>query len=231
MPRQISVGPSWTEVFLGALLSLVLGVTFGAAFLVLKPAVLLKQPLKEGERKANTIYYMEGSRDGSKAREAEAKRKSFVQGSSVVVTEEHLNLSIPTTKAAAPAAPAAPAPKGKEGEKVEPPAATAVLAPPNLRIRDNLLQIATPVKVSVFGVESTIMVLARGTFVKEDSGFVFAPETISAGSCPLDRLPVVKNLVYNKFIRAQPVPDDIAAAWPKLVGVHVEGSELKLVMP
>ena len=228
MPKPIKTGPSWTEVFFGALLSLVLGGVLGAAFLILKPAVALKQPLKEGERKADTIYYTEGSRNGSKGREAEAMRKSFVQGNSVTVNEDHLNLVIPSVK---PAAPVTPAPKGKEGEKkADAPTATAVLASPNFRIRENLLQIATPVNVSVLGVETTVVVLATGTFVKNDSGFVFAPETISAGSCSLDRLPIVKNLVYKKFIAAQPVPEDIAAAWAKLGAASIQGNELKLTM-
>lgn len=226
MPRQIPLGPSWTEVFIGAFLSLAMGVTLGAAYLVLKPAVPLRGPLKEEDRKLQTIYYTEGSRDGTKGRQAESKRKLFAQGRSVTVTEDEINLAIPPPKA-----PVAPMPKTKPGEKAEPPAATAVVAPPNFRIRDGAVQLATPVKVSVFGVDANIVVLARGNFVKKSSGFVFAPNSISAGSCPLDRIPIVKTLVYNKFMGSQPVPEDIAAAWGKLVAVQVEGNALKLTMP
>lgn len=226
MPKQIQVGPSWTEVFLGAALSLVLGVVLGAAYLVLKPAVVLRGPLKEEDRKAETIYYTEGTRDGSKGRQSEAKRKLFAQGSSVTVIEDEINLAVPTVKATSPASPSA-----KGGEKPDSPAATAVVAPPNFRIRDGVVQLASPVKVSVLGVDSTVVVLARGTFVKKSSGWGFEPTSISAGSCPLDRLPGVKTLVFNKFFGSQPVPADIAASWAKLVAVQIEGNELKLTMP
>ncbi|HEX2853147.1 MAG TPA: hypothetical protein VHO24_07915 [Opitutaceae bacterium] len=228
MPKQLPVGPSWTEVFLGAFLSLVIGATLGAAYLVLKPAVLLRGPLKEEERKAETIYYTEGSRDGNKGRQGESKRKLFAQGSSVTVNEDEINLAIPPAKAPAPPA---PVPGAKPGEKPAAPAATAVVAPPNVRIREGVVQISTPIKVSVFGFDSNVVVLARGGFVKKSSGWVFEPDTISAGSCPLDRLPVVKTLVFNKFIGSQPVPEDIATSWAKLAAVSVQGNELKLTMP
>jgi hypothetical protein len=227
MARQIPVGPSWKEVFFGALISLVLGVILGAAFMVLRPAVLLRQPLKEGEKKADAVYYYEGTRDPSKGSQAQAKLKSFVQGNSVTVIEDEINLMVPTAKAPAPAA----SPKGKDGAKAAPPTATAVVAPPNFRIRDGVMQISTPTKVSVFGVDTTIVVIARGAFTKTSDGFVFEPDTITAGSCPLDRLPVVKTFVFNKFIGSQPVPPDVAASWSKLAAVQVEGNELKLVMP
>lgn len=226
MPRQIQVGPSWTEVFLGAFLSFLIGVTLGAASLILKPAVMLRQPLKEEERKADTLYYMEGSRDGNKGRGSELKRKQFAQGSSITVTEDDINLAIPQDKAAA-----TPAPNAKAGQKAEAPTATAVVAPPNFRIRDSLVQLATPIKVNVLGVDSTIVILAKGTFAKKGDVWAFEPDSISAGSCPLDRLPVVKTLVYNKFIGSYPVPEDVAASWAKLVAVHVQGNELKLTMP
>jgi hypothetical protein len=226
MPKTIPVGPSWTEVFIGAFLSLLIGVALGAAYLVLKPAVGLRTPLKEEERKPGTIYYLEGSRDGNKGRGSELKRKQFAQGASVTVNEDDINLAVPQQKA-----PAAPAVAPKAGEKVEAPTATAVVAPPNFRIREGVVQLATPIKVNVMGVDSTIVILSRGTFVKKDDVWAFEPQSISAGSCPLDRLPVVKTLVYDKFIGSYPVPEDIATSWRKLVAVHVEGSELKLTMP
>lgn len=226
MPKTIPVGPSWTEVFIGAFLSLLIGVALGAAYLVLKPAVGLRTPLKEEERKAGTIYYMEGSRDGNKGRGSELKRKQFAQGASVTVNEDDINLAVPQQKA-----PAAPAAAPKAGEKLEAPTATAVVAAPNFRIREGVVQLATPIKVNVMGVDSTIVILSKGTFVKKDEVWAFEPQSISAGSCSLDRLPVVKTLVYDKFIGSYPVPEDIATSWRKLVAVHVEGSELKLTMP
>jgi hypothetical protein len=229
MPKQIHVGPSWTEVIIATTLSVIIGVTLGAASLVLKPVFFVKELPKEPV--AGAIYFIEGSKDGTKGRQYTAKRKAFAQGESVVVNEEEINLIIASVQP--PAAPAAaPKPKPKPGEATEFSFDVETKVNPlNVRINNGLMQLAVPIKVSIFGAESTVVVLAQGTFVKGDNGFVFEPSASWAGSCPLDRLPIVNSMVFKKFIGAQPVPDDIAASWAKLVGAHVEGSTLKLVMP
>jgi hypothetical protein len=37
--------------------------------------------------------------------------------------------------------------------------------------------------------------------------------------------------VRKKFLASQKIAEDIAAAWPKVVGVAIEGNMLKLTMP
>ena len=93
------------------------------------------------------------------------------------------------------------------------------------------VQIAVPVTVSVFGLDQVVTVLATGNFVKKGEAFAFEPATLMLGSCPMQRLPLAAGYVAKKFLNAQPVPDDIAAAWPKLADVTVEGNTLKLAMP
>ena len=106
-------GPGWAEVILGAVLSAVLGVVLGAALLILKPIVVVKELPKEPV--AGAVYYVEGSRDTAKAKQALAKRKAFAQGQSVTVTEDEIN-SLAAPAAAAPATPPPP----KKGEKAAP---------------------------------------------------------------------------------------------------------------
>ena len=60
---------------------------------------------------------------------------------------------------------------------------------------------------------------------------MFEPETLLVGSCPVQRLPYASTFVTKKFFAAQNFPEDLAAAWPKLAGVAVEGNTLKLTMP
>ena len=48
---------------------------------------------------------------------------------------------------------------------------------------------------------------------------------------PVERLPLVMDYMLKKFYYAQPVPDEIVAAWHKLVEVSIQGSTLKLKMP
>ena len=221
--------PGWSEVILGAALSVGLGAILGAVALVFKPVVVVKEAPKEPA--AGVTYFIEGSRDSNKAKQAAAKRKAFAQGSSGTfsITEDDLNsLTGPATAAAAA--------KAKPGEKAAPPAPAVpgemlTAGTPNFRIRDGVVQIGFPVTVNALGADVKVIVQAQGTFAKKGDGFVFEPESLIVGSCPVQRLPYASTYVRNKFLASQTVAEDIAAAWPKLVSVAVEGSTLKLTMP
>ena len=220
-------GPSWTEVILGAVLSVALGAILAGAYLVFKPVTLVKEIPKEPV--AGMVYYIEGSHDGSKARRIAAKQKIFLQGGSVAVIEDEINIAlIPANVAAAPvkggAAPAKP-----EGETNE----VLNAGTPNFRIHDGMLQMSTPVQVKypLVGLDTSFLVQTQGTFVKDGDVYVYQPTVIYVGSCPVQRLPVVKTLVAKKFLNPQRFPADIVAAWSKLAEVSIEGSTLKLSMP
>jgi hypothetical protein len=228
MPKPIRVGPSWTEVFLGALLSLALGIVLGAASLVLRPVLTVKELPKEADRQVGAVYYLEGSRDGNKGRLAETKRKDFAAGHSVAVSEDDLNLL--ATPKVAPTPP--PAPKPKPGETPMPPmTADAKVMPPNFRVRDGVTQIAVATKISVMGFDQNVVLVAKGDFSREDGKFVFVPATMTLGSCPLERLPFARTLALKKLFQSQPFPEDVAASWGKLVAARAEGNELKLTLP
>jgi hypothetical protein len=229
MPKAPRVGPSWTEVFLGAFLSLALGVVLGAASLIFKPVIVAKELPKEADRLAGATYYLEGTRDTNKGRLAETKRKGFAAGESVAVTEDDLNVL--ATPKPVKTAPPPPAPKGKAGEPAPAPPPEAKILPPNFRIRENVMQIAVPIKLGAFGLGADVFFISRGDFTRKDGHFVFVPASMTLGSCPLDRLPFVNSFIFSKLLGAQPIPEDIAASWAKLIGVHVDGSELKLTMP
>lgn len=240
--------PSWTEVILGAALSVVLGVALGIFVLAIKPLAGVREMPKEPV--AGATYYVVGSRDSSKARQAPAKRKTFAQGGSVNVTEDEVNsfLAAPPPpvppagaktksgekpKAPAPVPAKAPAP-AKAGEKAAPaPAGGEMLAvgEPNFRFHDGSVQITVPVSVNVLGLEQQLTVLAKGAFVKKGETFKFEAETLYLGSCPVQRVPFLNSFVANKFLASQPVPEDIATAWSKVASVAVEGNVLKLTMP
>jgi hypothetical protein len=230
-------GPSWTEVILGAVLSLVLGVVIGAVLLIVRPVVVKKEMPKDAEREAGAVYYLEGSRDTSKARQAAAKRKAFAEGQSVTVTEEEINsLITPTATPAAAAAPKAGAKKENVAEKAKEKAAAATnemlaTGTPNFRIRNGEMQVGVPVTIGVAGVDTQVVVQAKGkSFTKNGDVFVFEPDELYLGSCPLHRIPFAAGFVRTKFLSSQPIPDDIAAAWKKLSSVTIEGNALKLTM-
>lgn len=215
---RVAHGPSWAEVIFGAILSLVLGVVIGALLLVFRPVVTAKEEPKERER--GVVYYIEGVRDGSKARQALAKRKTFIEGQSISVTEEEINALI------APP-PAAPAP----GEKDAAAAASEQFktGTPVVRVRDGVLQIGIPVTVDLLGAK--LVAQAQGSLVKQGDVFVFEPATMYLGSCPVNRVPYLSGLVREKVLHAYPVPDDIKQAWGKLADAKVDGAMVKLTMP
>ena len=219
--------PSWTEVTIGALLSVIIGALFGVVYLVVKPVVTVKEMPKEEEVDRTAVYFIEGGRDGGKSRDAAAKRKAFVGGTPVILNEHELNSYV--TPAAAPGKPAAPGAKPAAAPAA--PGAGYTSGVVNFRIHDSQLQIGVPVKIDLFGLELSVVVQTRGTFVQKEGGFAFDPATMLVGSCPVDRLPAARSFVMEKFIATQQVPEDISKAWAKLTDVAVVGSALKLTMP
>ena len=227
-------GPGPVEILLGALLSVVLGVVLGAVLLILRPVVVAKEMPKEPVKGA--VYYIEGSRDSAKGRQALAKRKAFVDGQSVTVTEDEINSLLASTQAPAAAkAPEKKAPeKGKEKAGSAPAAGSAdavALGQPNVRINGGELQIGVPVTVNALGLDQKVIVQARGGFVKKENGFVYEPSSLYFGSCPVQHLPFISDYVRTKALATQSIPEDIKTSWAKLANVAIEGNALKLTMP
>jgi hypothetical protein len=236
---RAAYGPSWTEVILGAVLSVVLGVVLGAALMILRPVVVPKGTPKADEKVIKgAVYYHEGTRDSTKAKQAPEKRKAFAAGQSVTVVEDELNALASPAPAAAPAAApkggdkAKTADKGKAAGKAEAPAASGafVVGAPNFRIRDGVMQIAAPV-TDGFDLGLKMIAQARGGIAKDGNTFVFEPKELYLGSCPVQRIPFLNAYVRDKFLSAQPIPDDIKTAWSKLTNAVIEGNTLKLTMP
>jgi len=210
-------------------LSVVLGVLLAAVFLILKPIAAVKELPKQTV--AGEVYYIEGSRDSAKARQAALKQKVFLQGRSVTVNEDELN-----TLLASGTAPAAPKPAAKPGDKAkpaaEPPAEKALTeGSPNFRIRDGVLQIGLPLRVSLLGFDQKVILIARGNaFTKTGDAFVFEPGEFYVGSCPLQRLPALQGILVKRLLAATSVPEPLAAAWGRVSNVAVDGATLKLTV-
>jgi hypothetical protein len=221
-------GPSWFEVGLGAVLSVILGTVVGAAYMVSRP--VLKVTAIPKDAPANAVYYIEGSHGSGRSSQIAEKRKSLVGGESVSVDEGELNALFGSS-----AAPEAPKPKAaKPGDKAPPPPANqkAVdVGSLNARIHGGKIQFGDTVTFNVYGISYAVIVQSTGTFSKHGQTFDFDPESLYVGGCPVERLLVVRDYVLKKLLFAQPVPDDLAAAWPKLADVSIEGSTLRLKMP
>lgn len=209
-------GPSWTEVILGAVLSVLLGLVLAVCHLVLKPVATVRELPKE--LVAGQIYYIEGSRDATKGRGWLAKRQAFCSGQSVELSEEELNTAVvsPTEKPPAEAAAASQ---------------EAMLSPGllNFRIADGKLHFGVPLKT--FLLDRPVILQARGSFVLSGEQFRFEPELFYLGSCPLHKIPLLRSALLKRVPGAQSIPEDLRSAWSKLSAVSIEGRVLKLSMP
>jgi hypothetical protein len=222
--KKIDKGPTWLEVGLGAVLSIILGTALGAAFLIFKPVAKVTAIPKDAP--SGAIYYIEGLHDFSNASASDDLRKSFLAGETVTIPEGVLNgflagLGKPSTAAITDASKPAAAPPPKPFDT----------SPLNARMHDGKIQFADTVTLNVLGVTLTVIVQETGTFSKHGSTFGFDPETFYVGGCPMQRFLFLRSYVQNKLLFTEPAPDDLAAAWAKLVDVSIDSSGLVLKAP
>ena len=228
MARKIEkalYGPSLTEVVCGAILGLIAGVLVACVYLVFKPVPTVRELPKDHPR--GMVYYIPGANGNSRGAGWFAKQKLFLSGKTVQLVEDELNGWVAgTVKLDAPPAPAAnskaPAAAG---------ASNAIFTPskPNFKIADDKLQIGTTCTLNWYGMMTDVVLQSKGTFTKDGDHFVYKPETLYLGSCPLHLLPGVSNLLMSHVLAAGKVPDEFRDAWYKLNDVEIRGDELKLV--
>lgn len=239
---KIVRGSTWAGVILTGVLSVAFGVVLGAFLLMFGPVNAVKELPSDGERKAGEVYYTEGSRDTAKARLATTKRKAFLEGQSVTLSEDELNVlagPAPAPKAApnqakkaadpkaAPPPPKAPAKKAGEPEKeVE----ALVRGTPNFRLRETDVQIAVPVTVNTLGLGSVVTVRTHGQFTKDGDMFRYEISDMWVGALHTDRLPFVRAWARENFL-TQPLPEDLQAAWKKVAKITVGNGSLQLTVP
>ena len=213
------MGGLLTGVVSGAALSLLLGIVFAVAFLVFKPVTTVKELPKEPEK--NTVYFIEGSRETSKTRQVTAKRGQMAQGQSVVLNHDELNTLVMPPKAPRD-------PKNLELSKEA--EADQMITPgvPNFRIQDGVMQIGVPLTLKAYDTEHEIIMQTRGGFAKVGDTVVFQPKELYIGSCPLERLPAVRDFVIKQIFAKAKLPDDVVALWQNVDEATIEGSMLRL---
>jgi len=217
--QRAADGPGWIEVILGALLSVMVGIVLSAVFLIFKPVTTAKELPKEPV--ANTVYFLEGTRDSSKTRELASKRKLLAEGGAVAFNEDELNtIAIPPVAA----------PVAKKMELPQPVAAKKTITPgtPNFRIRNSVMQIGVPVQLSAFDMDYGIVVQARGGFSQVGDAVVYQPAEVYVGSCPLGRLPIVRDFFLKQIVGDLKISDEMLTGWRNIAAASVEGSALHL---
>ncbi len=227
-------GPSTLEVALGAVLGLLLGVVVAAVYLVFKPVQTVKEPPKEIVK--GVVYHLPGKIDGTKARAWQDKVATFVQGGQVVATEDELNAWAATLSGAAKAdaKPGKPTEKPKTEEKKGDGAATASdgdflsASGLNFRLEGDKLHISEKVVLNYYGLAKEVVFQTSGSFERGGESFVFKPESVYLGSCPVHMLPGVSGALTKALTAKAKVPDDFRAAWAKITAMAVEGGLVKV---
>jgi hypothetical protein len=217
-------GPSMLEVVLGAVLGLLSGVLVACVYLVFKPVPTVKELPKEQPR--GTVYYILGTDSKAKSAGWQTKQKQFLDGQSVQLVEDELNAWVTASiKMAAPPA------KSPAGAPSSAPAPDGIIIPskPNFRIVNNKLQIGLNCTLNWYGMMTDVTLQSTGSFHRDGDHFVYIPETVYLGSCPLHLLPAVPGLLISRITDKEKVPDEFRAAWNKLADVAVLGGALKLV--
>ena len=225
-------GPSLTEVALGAVLGLFAGVVMACVYLVLKPALSVKELPKEPSR--SVIYYIPGSESSTKSKGWQAKQKQLIGGAGIQLVEDELNAWALTL--AAPSA-AKPAAKPKSGEQAKPdetkpapPDGFIIPATLNFRIIGDKLQIGTKCTLNWYGLAYDTTVVATGGFRRSGDVFEFSADKVFLGTCPLHLVPAASGLLVSAIASKQKLSDELRIALTKVSGVTIEGGTLKLAV-
>ncbi|WP_438482210.1 hypothetical protein [Oleiharenicola lentus] len=210
-------GPSTTEVAVGALLGLLLGVVLAAAYLVFKPVQTVKEMPKETT--LGTVYYLTGSESSAKNRTWQAKQTKLIAGTSVEVVEDELN-------AWAGSLGAQPVVEGKEA----PSDGLIIPGRPNFRVIGEQLQIGVPVTLDYFGTTFDTVVIATGRFEKSGGNVVFKADKVYLGSCPLHLIPGAGGLLVSNLISKAKTSDELRSAWAKVDGVTIAQGTIQIAV-
>jgi hypothetical protein len=214
--QRAMYGPGIIEVVFGALLSLILGVLLAGVYLVIKPVSVVNQLPALNKREEGMVYYVQGAKGTGQGGQLLRKQQLFLEGRSVVLTEDELNTWMASSNGA---------PKKPTDPK------TAAANELNFHLSKGVLQIGIPYTVELLGLSGSVIIQAQGTFAKEGDEFVYEPSTILIGSFPAQRIPSLMALLKKKIYAAHELPDDLSAAWKKLESVSIEDNALRLTMP
>ncbi|MCS6243547.1 MAG: hypothetical protein H2172_06785 [Opitutus sp.] len=208
-------GPGPIEVTLGALMGIGLGVALGSLYLMLKPVEILTKPPEA--LVAADVYFVKGEVNSSKSRQWSRKQQLLSAGGAadVVFNEEELNAWVASATAKAPADP------------------SKVVVPEwvNFRIRDGVMQVGIAGKFQAFEMTHPFVIQARGKFVPGANGFEFTADELYIGSLPTHKVPGLPQLIIQRALAAQKLPEELTAMWRNLKLVAVEDSAVHIIVP
>ena len=204
-------GPSTTEVFLGASLSVLLGAVLAAAFLITKPVEKVRAIPDEPVH--NQVYYIEGAKSGGG--QWLRKKQMFIEGAAMEIqlSENELNKWIASTKV--------------KPETTDSPPLIA-FRDVNFRIVNNTLQVGIPTELNFPMFSRSIIVQATGGYLLSGDRFELKLDRLMVGSLAVHRIPILSSIVAGRLFASQEVGEEVYEAWDSLSVVAIEDNQLTL---
>lgn len=188
--------PGVISVFIGAVLSIVLGALLAGVHLAALPVEVMKTAPKEAPADG-TRYCVLGAPGATAGRGWQTKHEAVSENADgeFAFTEAELN-----AWSAGTFEPAKLDDDKKGGTMM------ILAGAPNFRIDGPELQIALVNTVNFFGSESPLVLQGRGGFEKGESGWRFVAREAHLGALPLHKVPVLLSVLADRFGAAQPPP-------------------------
>ena len=207
-------GPSFVEVTLGAVLSVLLGGILAAGYLVAEPVETVR--VMPREPNPDKTYYVTGSARSSLGKGWLRKKQMLLeQGAATIqLSEDELNTWLASLKTKS---------DGDESGGLITPKTM------NFRIADGVLQVGLPCDVSLPGFDRAVVIQTKGTFVTAGVGFAYTPHEVMVGGLAAHRLPLIGGFVARRLASLHEAPADLVGAWKTLSHVDVDGDRLNLV--
>ena len=207
-------GPSFFEVTIGAVISLVLGGVLAAGYLIAQPVQTVRSLPQEPD--PDRVYYVMGSARSSQGGQWLRKKQMISEEGTIAIslTSDELNTWYSSSETK---------PDSAEGPGM---ISTQSI---NFRLHEGALQVGLPCDISLPGFSRSFVVQARGGFSTDGDRFTFQPQEIMIGQLAAHKLPIVGGFVMNRIFAAQEIPHEIEDDWDSLDDVSVQGDKLALV--
>lgn len=216
--RNKDEGPKPYEIAVAAVLSLLVGVIGAAGFLAFTPPEEVSELPDEEDREFARVYYVAGEQGGREHATWDLKRQAIEAGQTgtMELVEEELNQWAAATY--------------RDDAETAAGPLQITAGQPKFHLADNL-QVAADLEWSIFGASQNFQSVAWGNFERRRGEFVFRPERVYIGSCPIPGAFGLAQRMFNRVAGAYEVSPELREGWSQLAAVEVTEGEMKVTIP
>lgn len=216
--RNKDEGPKPYEIAVAAVLSLIVGVIGAAGYLAFTPLEEVNEMPDKEDRRIARIYYVPGEQGGRQHGTWEPKRQAIETGRSGTfeLVEEELNQWAAATY--------------RDDAITETGPLQITADTPNFRI-ENGLEINVNLEWSIFGASQRFRSLAVGNFEQRRGEYVFRPDRVYVGSCPIPGAFGLARKMFDRVAGAYEVSPELREGWRQLASLEIAENEMKVAIP